>query len=149
MRLLRRLQASERPVDESSVSLFRFGEQCNNDCPMCSNSGRAQAFFQSADVLIGRVEFLARQGFKKVVVTGGEPTIHPGFWEVIAALNAHGIAWDINSHGRTFADEEFARRACGEGLGRAIISLHSHQVEASCVISGTEEEFGCGCTLQR
>jgi molybdenum cofactor biosynthesis enzyme MoaA len=127
-------------VDDSSVSLFRLGEQCNNDCPMCSNSGRAQAFFQSADVLVGRVEFLANSGFKKVVVTGGEPTIHPGFWEIITALNEHDIAWDINSHGRTFSDPEFAARARREGLGRAIISLHSHQIEASCLISGVKEK---------
>jgi MoaA/NifB/PqqE/SkfB family radical SAM enzyme len=127
-------------VDDESVSLFRLGEQCNNDCPMCSNSGRPEAFFQETEELVRRVGFLAGLGFKKVVVTGGEPTIHPGFWEIIAALNDQGIGWDINSHGRTFSDPAFASRARDEGLGRAIISLHSHLVGPSCEISGVKEK---------
>jgi MoaA/NifB/PqqE/SkfB family radical SAM enzyme len=127
-------------VDDESVSLFRLGEQCNNDCPMCSNSGRPEALFQDRSELVRRVAYLARAGFKKVVVTGGEPTIHPGFWEIIAALNDHSIRWDINSHGRTFSDEAFAARARKEGLGRAIISLHSHLVGPSCEISGVKEK---------
>ena len=138
IRLMRRLQRPERPVDAQSVALFRLGEQCNNDCPMCSNSGREEAFFQSTEELVSRVRFLAREGFRRVVVTGGEPTIHPGFWEIIAALGEYDIAWDINTHGRTFADEAFTTRAREAGLERAIVSLHSHIEEASCVISGVK-----------
>ena len=89
VRLMRKLHRPETPVDRHSVSLFRLGEQCNNDCPMCSNSGREEAFFQSTEVLVSRVGFLAREGFRRVVVTGGEPTIHPGFWEIISALGEH------------------------------------------------------------
>ncbi len=136
VRLLRKLKPAEVPVDARSIALFRLGEACNNDCPMCSNSGRPEAFFIEEADLLRRVEFLHGLGMPRVVLTGGEPTIHPAFWPVVAALGERGMAWDINSHGRSFAEPGYAQRAADEGLARAIISLHSHRPDAGAVISG-------------
>jgi MoaA/NifB/PqqE/SkfB family radical SAM enzyme len=127
-------------VTAKSTALFRFGEQCNNHCPMCSNTGEASLFFHPTEELLRRAEFLRRAGFRRVVITGGEATIHPGFWTVIDDLAAHRIAWDINTHGRSFADPRFARRAVDAGLERAIVSLHSFDPATSAVIFGASEE---------
>ncbi len=137
--LLRKLQPADEPVGERSLALFRLAEACNNACPMCSNSGRPEAFFIPTEELLRRVEVLAGLGFRRVVLTGGEPTIHPGFWDVVGALRARGLTWDVNTHGRTFADPAFMARALAEGLSRAIVSFHSHQLEPSMVISGMNE----------
>jgi MoaA/NifB/PqqE/SkfB family radical SAM enzyme len=134
---MRKLKPAERAVDDRSITLFRLAEACNNDCPMCSTSGRPEAWFTQTEGLLDRVAFVEAQGFRRVVLTGGEPTIHPGFWDVVAALNAHEMTWDVNTHGRSFSDPAFASRARREGLERAIVSLHSHDVETSCLI------FGC------
>src|SRR3954451_18715906 len=125
-RLFKKNLPDDEPVTSRSAALFRFGEQCNNDCPMCSNTGEASLFFHSTDALLRRADFLHRLGFRRAVVTGGEPTIHPGFWTVVERLAADGFAWDINTHGRSFAKDGFARRAAGAGLKRAIVSRHSH-----------------------
>ncbi len=106
---------------------------------MCSNSGRSEALFTKTAGLIDRVDFLYDQGFRRVVLTGGEPTIHPGFWDVVSALNARGMRWDVNTHGRSFSDPDFTLRASEEGLERAIVSLHSHDVETSCLIFGVKK----------
>lgn len=135
-RLMRRRVAEFAPVTPHSIALFRLGEACNHDCPMCSNSGRPEAFFVQQDDLLRRVDFVANAGLRRVVLTGGEPTIHPAFWQVVAALQARGMVWDINSNGSRFADGAFAARAVEEGLQRAIISLHSLDETKSCTISG-------------
>jgi len=135
-RWLRRRSPAEAPVTASSIALFRLGEQCNNKCPMCSNSGRPEAFFPPASDLLRRADFLAGQGLRRVVLTGGEPTIHPAFWSVVTRLGEHSIAWDINTHGRSFAEPTFTERAVSAGLLRAIVSLHSHLADVSQVISG-------------
>src|ERR1043166_2085860 len=70
----------DEPITPESAVLFRFGEQCNNDCPMCSNTGEASLFFHPTETLLRRAAFLHDRGFRRAVVTGGEPTIHPGFW---------------------------------------------------------------------
>ena len=110
---MRKLRPSERAVNDRSISLFRLAEACNNDCPMCSNSGRPEAWFTAEEALLARVDFLARQGFRRVVLTGGEPTIHPAFWEVVEALRTRSMRWDINTHGRSFAAAGVAQRGGG------------------------------------
>ena len=138
-RLFKKKVPDAEPITPESAVLFRFGEQCNNDCPMCSNTGEAALFFHSTETLLQRAEFLHRHGFRRAVVTGGEPTIHPGFWTVVERLFADGFTWDVNTHGRTFAKEGFARRAAEHGLERAIVSLHSHVPATSATIFGTRE----------
>jgi hypothetical protein len=135
--LYRKDRPPSRPITAGSIALFRLGEQCNNACPMCSNTGRPEAFFIDEPELLRRVERLAGWGFRRVFLTGGEPTIHPAFWRVVDALAARAIAFDLNTHGRSFAEPHLARRARERGLGRAIVSFHSHLVEASCAIFGT------------
>ena len=138
-RLFKKKVPDEEPISPHSAALFRFGEQCNNDCPMCSNTGEAALFFHSTETLLGRAAFLQRSGFRRAVVTGGEPTIHPGFWTVVEWLHANGFTWDVNTHGRTFAKDGFVRRAVEHGLTRAIVSLHSHVPTTSAALFGTRE----------
>ena len=139
-RLFKKNVPDDEPITPDSAVLFRFGEQCNNDCPMCSNTGEASLFFHPTERLLERARFLHRCGFRRAVVTGGEPTIHPGFWTVVDRLGADGFTWDINTHGRTFARDGFARRAAEQGLKRAIVSLHSHRPATSAALFGTRED---------
>ncbi len=134
--LLKKVIAEDLAVERNSTALFRFGEQCNNNCPMCSNTGAQGLFFHSTDELLRRAGYLHAAGFRHVVVTGGEATIHPGFWTVVEQLARLGIDWDIYTHGRSFAKPDFARRAVDCGLGRAIVSLHSHHPATSAAIFG-------------
>jgi MoaA/NifB/PqqE/SkfB family radical SAM enzyme len=139
-RLFKKTIPEAAPVTSSSTALFRFGEQCNNHCPMCSNTGAAALFFHSTAELLRRAAFLRTCGFRRVVVTGGEATIHPGFWTVVERLAAYSMTWDINTHGRTFCKPGFTQRAVDSGLKRAIVSLHSHAAATSAAIFGANEE---------
>src|SRR5690349_8568280 len=105
--LFKRRVPDDAPVTAKSLALFRFGEQCNYRCPMCSNTGDPSLFFHATDELVRRAAFLHGCGFTRVIVTGGEATIHPGFWTVIEQLAAYTMTWDINTHGRTFSDRQF------------------------------------------
>ena len=138
-RLFKKQIPEEAPVTARSAALFRFGEQCNNDCPMCSNTGDAALFFHPTEELLRRADFLHGLGFRRAVVTGGEATIHPGFWIVVERLAGHRMTWDINTHGRAFSEPLFARRAVETGLERAIVSLHSHVPATSAAIFGAGE----------
>jgi MoaA/NifB/PqqE/SkfB family radical SAM enzyme len=139
-RLFKKQIPEEASVTPKSAALFRFGEQCNYRCPMCSNTGEASLFFHATEELLRRAAFLHRCGFRRAVVTGGEATIHPGFWTVVEQLAAYGMVWDVNTHGRSFSKPSFARRAVETGLERAIVSLHSFHPETSAVIFGVRED---------
>ncbi|HAN30748.1 MAG TPA: hypothetical protein DCQ06_04055 [Myxococcales bacterium] len=134
--LMRKRRRPQLPVTSRSMALFRLGETCNNHCPMCSNSGRPEAFLIKEKELFARVDRLVSWGFQRVILTGGEPTIHPSFLKVASALRAKNIAFDINTHGRSFAKKGLAETCVGFGLERAIVSLHSHKEQPSCAMSG-------------
>lgn len=140
VRLFKKKLPEYVPVTEHSSALFRFGEQCNYHCPMCSNTGQKELFFFATEELLRRAAFLRSVGFRRVVVTGGEATIHPGFWTVVEQLAAWGMAWDSNTHGGSYAKPGFAARAVANGLRRAIVSLHSLEPETSAAIFGTRVE---------
>lgn len=139
LRLFKKRVPQQAPVTADSTALFRFGEQCNYRCPMCSNTGDPSLFFHQTGELLRRAAFLRDSGFRRVVVTGGEATIHPGFWTVVEQLAAYGMVWDANTHGRTFAKPAFARRAVDTGLQRAIVSLHSLDPPTSAALFGVSE----------
>jgi pyruvate-formate lyase-activating enzyme len=138
-RLLRRRVPAVAPVTSRSLLLFRLGELCNNRCPMCSNSGDPALWQIAREELLARVERVVGAGFRRVILTGGEPTIHPAFWEVVEAFRGAGVRWDLNSHGRSFHDPAFAARAMARGLDRAIVSFHSHLPATAALISGSSE----------
>lgn len=133
---VRPLPPQSEPVTPDSIALFRLGERCNHSCPMCSNTGRPNLWDLPLESALDRADYLASQGFRRVVLTGGEPTIHAGFWEVVARLGQRGLVWDINSNGEAFSRPGFAARARAEGLQRGIISLHSLDEPTSRRMSG-------------
>lgn len=135
---IRKSVAPFAPITGSSVVLFRLGEACNNDCPFCSNSGRPEARLVAGASVLARVDTMAAMGVRRVVVTGGEPTIHPAFDALTERLQARGIRWDINTHGRSFADIDVMRRAVRRGLRRAIISLHHFDPAISARLFGAK-----------
>ncbi|MBX3025711.1 radical SAM protein [bacterium] len=139
LKVLRKRVSDDAPITARSAVLFRFGEQCNYHCPMCSNTGERALFFRDTDELLRRAAFLHGLGFRRAVITGGEATIHPGFWTVVERLFGYGMVWDTNTHGRTYATPGFATRAVSTGLRRAIVSLHSHIPATSAAIFGTRE----------
>lgn len=106
---------------------------------MCSNTGQASLSQHSRAELIRRAETLVAQGFRRVVVTGGEATIHPDFWELVEFLRSLAVHWDINTHGRSFSAPHFTSRAIANGLQRAIVSLHSFDPTISAEIFGADE----------
>lgn len=67
------------------------------------------------------------EGWKEVVITGGEPTIMPTFFEAIAESDRQGYEKIyVASNGRRFAYPTFAQRARDAGLTHANISLFGH-----------------------
>lgn len=129
----------EAPVTPDSMCLFRLGEACDHACPMCSNTGRPELRFLPEAEAFARLEHLCALGFRKVMLTGGEPTQHPVFWRITELLHERAMRWDLNTHGEPFSRPGTAERALDVGLSRAIVSLHDHEAGPSSLMSGITE----------
>jgi uncharacterized radical SAM superfamily Fe-S cluster-containing enzyme len=102
----------------SCLALIEINEACNLSCPVCfAESSTARAGHRSLaeiEALLDTV--VASEGVADLVqISGGEPTLHPEFFEVLAAARARPIRHlMINTNGLRIAREPgFADRLAG------------------------------------
>lgn len=99
----------------SCLTLVEITDQCNLQCPICyAESGPHRQTWRSLE----QVEFLLdcvvrNEGEPDIVqISGGEPTIHPEFFQILDAAKSRPIKHVmVNTNGiRIAQDEEFAKR---------------------------------------
>ena len=95
-------------------AFFELTPLCNFHCPMCyvrltPEMARAQGRILSAEEWLEIGRQLKDMGTFTVTLTGGEPLVHPGFWEIYEGLQKMGIYVTVFSNG-ALIDEEAAAR---------------------------------------
>ncbi len=135
------------PVPELSLPLAAYLELtpvCNNRCPGCGNLpmvGRADGPLDGGG-WIALIERLAPV-LQQVKLTGGEPTLHPAFKEIVTALAAQQLPFTLFTNGR-WEDPEallslLSRAGNCDGL---LISLHGPEAATHEAFSAVAGSFG-------
>lgn len=123
----------------------RLTRRCNNRCLFCHDAHRHDG--TAVPVEQAREEILAgrRRGAERLVLSGGEPTIHPAFVDLVAAGRAAGYRWvQVITNGRMFAYDRFAERVVAAGLDEATVSMHGHTPELHDALAGAPGAFAQG-----
>ncbi len=99
----------------SCLTLLEITDRCNLTCPVCySESSPARTTQRSLEQIEFMLDCVVRnEGQPDVVqISGGEPTIHPQFFEVLDLAKARPIKFlMVNTNGvRIAQDAAFARR---------------------------------------
>jgi 7,8-dihydro-6-hydroxymethylpterin dimethyltransferase len=99
----------------SCLSLIEICDYCNLTCPVCyAESGPERQQFRSlAQIALMLDSVVRNEGEPDVVqISGGEPTLHPDFFEILGLAKARPIRHlMINTNGvRIAQEEEFAKR---------------------------------------
>jgi hypothetical protein len=100
----------------SCLTLVEVTDACNLSCPVCySESGPHRAGQHRSLELIERMldNVVRNEGQPDVVqISGGEPTIHPQFWQILDAAKRRPIKHlMVNTNGvKIAAEPDFARR---------------------------------------
>ncbi|MFA6448059.1 MAG: radical SAM protein [bacterium] len=79
-------------------------------------------------------------GYGHVTLTGGEPTLHPRFAEILAYAKKLRMRTSVNSNMMMFADERFCRAAMPY-VDEIVASVHGHTAELHNSITGTKDGF--------
>ncbi len=99
---------------------------CPERCAFCSEEHRMETY-RPFPVTWGRVARVLREqasrGVRGVHFTGGEPSIHPKFVEILALARKLGMRTSLGTIGTMLCREDFARRAL-PFLDEALFSLH-------------------------
>jgi MoaA/NifB/PqqE/SkfB family radical SAM enzyme len=130
-------------VANESKHWVRLTAACNSKCIFCLDAEAQDGRFMSFDdicveVRRGREEKEA----SRLVVSGGEATIHPRFHDVVRYAKSQGYRWvQTVTNGQRLADRDFFLRAVAAGLDEITFSLHGHTPELHDRLTKTKNGF--------
>jgi MoaA/NifB/PqqE/SkfB family radical SAM enzyme len=105
----------------------RLTKYCNQRCLFCldryaQTGGVVPVAAVRRELALGR-----KKGLRRVVLSGGEPTVHPEFVAIVALARELGYEHiQTITNGRRFCYEDFFRQAVAAGLDEATFSLHGN-----------------------
>jgi len=116
---------------------------CPERCVFCSEEHRMQEF-KRFPVTFARVATVLRnhasRGVKRVHLTGGEPTIHKRFVDVLALAKKLGMRTSVGTIGTMISRRDFAERAVPL-LDEALFSLHGPDAALHDRMAGRQGSF--------
>jgi MoaA/NifB/PqqE/SkfB family radical SAM enzyme len=98
---------------------------CNNRCRFCLDASSHDGAVRDRNEIVRQIVDGRRAGATRLVLSGGEPTLHPSFVDFVrlgARLGYRRI--QTVSNGRLFAYPELLGRALDAGLGEITFSIH-------------------------
>ncbi|NVB39483.1 radical SAM protein [Pseudenhygromyxa sp. WMMC2535] len=96
---------------------------CNHFCGFCSNPTTPYTHdFESMRVLVD--DFVAR-GYFGVILTGGEPSLHPELPAICRYASEAGLHVRMITNGTRMADRKFAQAMAEAGLKLVYVSIYS------------------------
>ncbi len=110
--------------NEKKIAYLQVTRNCNNDCVFCSNPKFEKD--HSIEYIKKLIEEYKKDGITELFITGGEPTIHPGIFDIIASVKNAGIIPRMITNGIKLSDESFFKKITASGLDSIHISFHTH-----------------------
>ena len=108
----------------------RLTRYCNQRCLFCLDRSGQDGSVVSVQSLRRELSLGRKQGLRRVVLSGGEPTAHPRFVEIVSAARDLGYTHvQTITNGRRFCYPEFLSKAVSAGLQEVTFSLHGHTAE--------------------
>jgi MoaA/NifB/PqqE/SkfB family radical SAM enzyme len=122
--------------------LIRINGHCNMSCSFCFVDRTVPDF--ELEQLKEETRTMAESGTRHLVLSGGEPTIHPQLPEILRFAKSLGTfdVIEMQSNGVRCADMEYARELVDAGLTKVTFSLHSVDPEHSDSITRLPKAFG-------
>ncbi|MBI5630751.1 MAG: radical SAM protein [Elusimicrobia bacterium] len=122
---------------------LKVGFRCNNFCKFCVQGDKREILpAKTREELLACLEEGRRAQARGVVVTGGEPTLHPHILEIVRAARDQGYETiQIQSNGRTFCYEKFCVSLIEAGATEFSPSLHGSRPEIHDFLTGSPGSF--------
>jgi pyruvate-formate lyase-activating enzyme len=116
----------------------RLSYRCNNRCAFCLDAAVVSVVDHvPADAARREIDAGLAAGATRLVLSGGEPTLHPDFLDLVRYGRQRGYRHvQAISNGRMFAYARFLAAALEAGLGEVTFSLPSHRPEVFEALTG-------------
>ena len=105
----------------------RVTRLCNQRCTFCLDSWNQNGTYVPTQELMDFIRSGREQGGERLILSGGEASVHPDFIKLIRYGQKLGYDWiQTVTNGQMFAYPDFARKAKLAGLNEATFSMHGH-----------------------
>lgn len=120
--------------DVANIGYIQVVRHCNHFCGFCSNPTTPYTHtFESMKVL---VDDFVKRGYFGVILTGGEPTLHPELPRICRYATDSGLHVRMITNGTRLADKGFAKEMADAGLKLVHVSVYSIQEDVEARLRG-------------
>jgi pyruvate-formate lyase-activating enzyme len=120
----------------------RLTRLCNQRCLFCLDSWNHNGTYVDTGQLFQYIELGQRLGRERLILSGGEPTIHPDYVKFIRHGRKVGYDWiQTVTNGMMFAYPEFTRKCIQAGLDEVTMSIHGHTARIQDRLTGVKGAF--------
>jgi MoaA/NifB/PqqE/SkfB family radical SAM enzyme len=120
----------------------RLTFDCNDRCVFCLDADTHDGRIRSRDEVKAQILDGRRKGAQRLILSGGEPTIHPDFVDFVRLGRAAGYPKvQTVTNGRMFAYREFLTRSIDAGLGEITFSIHGPDAKIHDALVGVKGAF--------
>lgn len=103
----------------------RLTRVCNNRCLFCLDSDSLDGKYETPAAVRAELEAGRGEGCRRVVLSGGEPTLHPEFIKIVGLARELGYTHiQAITNGRLLCYREFFAQAVKAGLSEITFSVH-------------------------
>jgi MoaA/NifB/PqqE/SkfB family radical SAM enzyme len=120
----------------------RLTYECNNRCTFCLDSDTHNGEMRARDDVKAQILDGRKKGATRLILSGGEPTIHPNYVDFIklGALAGYEKIQTV-TNGRLFGYDFFLRKCVEAGLSEVTFSLHGPNPKIHDALVGVPGAF--------
>jgi MoaA/NifB/PqqE/SkfB family radical SAM enzyme len=120
----------------------RLTYRCNDRCVFCLDAHTHDGTDREREAIKAQILDGRAKGATRLILSGGEPTIHPDYVAFIKLGRAAGYPKiQTVTNGRMFAYPEFLRRCLDAGLSEITFSIHGSNAKIHDALVGTRGAF--------
>lgn len=121
----------------ANIGYIQVVRHCNHFCGFCSNP--TSAYVHTFETMKELVDDLVKREYFGVVLTGGEPTLHPELPRIAAYAREQGLHVRMITNGWRLADETFAKALADAGLELVHVSIYSVRPQIEAELRGVAD----------
>lgn len=119
------------PDGASGILWLGFG--CDQDCVVCWQDRAAPS--PPPELFSRWLDEMLSADARSVILSGGEPTLHPSLLELARRAHAAGAHTIVETNALRLLDDDYRRALIATGVDELSVSLHSHDAAVSDAIT--------------
>lgn len=120
----------------ANLGYIQVTRLCNQKCRICSNPERDSTL--TLEQAQGMIDDFVARGYDGVILTGGEPTMHPQLADIIGYAGQKGIHARLITNGQRLSDIELMKAYMARGMDHLHVSLLSPDAAVQDFLSCNE-----------